>query len=250
MIGFPEIDAIYVVHAKVGYEAQAVHVLELFKENNLEFEFMSDGDPSLFTKDLLKKYFTEDVDQKMGEGVKSCTLNHFLIYEKIVEKKYRYTLIFEDDVFFLGNFMKNMDRIYQELINLKKGFIVSIENTSLRFPSFWDVKKNKYLYEALSGRATCGYIVDYEGANQMLLDLKSNKCHTQIVGWHNLIAQRNVIKIYWAHPPFVEQGSMNGKSHGTDSTKQKSLIRRIRWCFQKAFKMTISRLFRQKNILS
>jgi glycosyl transferase family 25 len=191
----------------------------------------------------------EDAEQIMRKGVISCTLNHFLIYEKIVENNYRYTLIFEDDVLFLGNFQKKMDRISRELNNLKKGFIVSIENTTLRFPSFWETRKNVFLYEALRGRATCGYIVDYEGAYQMLTDLKSNKCPTQIDAWHNLLAKRNVIKIYWAHPPLVEQGSLNGKFHGPVSSKQQSLIRRFRWVIQKTFKITVSRLFRQKYIL-
>jgi glycosyl transferase family 25 len=60
---------------------------------------------------------------------------------------------------------------------------------------------------------------------------------------------RGVVKMFWAHPPLVEQGSHNGLLNSTISSKQKSLLRQGQWKAQKIYKMYFRRLFREKRIM-
>jgi glycosyl transferase, family 25 len=242
------IDGVYVIHATKGYELHEDRINKLFHEKKLEFEFVIDGYTGL-NKDIQDKYFSTDIDTKISKGVISCTLNHILAYEKIVKNKNRYALVFENDPFFLGNFHKKLERISGEIDKLEKGFIISLENTNLKFPSYWATKKGKFLYQAKTERGAGAYIIDLEGAKKILDDVQKNKCNTVIDWWHNSLVQKGVIKIFWAHPPLVEQGSHNGFLSSTISSKPKSLSRRFKWNTQKFYKTYIRRLFNEKCVL-
>jgi glycosyl transferase family 25 len=241
---------IYVIHSKSGYEYQEKRITELFKKNNLEFEFVTDGDTSLFTNELIQQYFVPEIETKLRKGILSCTLNHIFAYKRMVEKNDKYALIFENDPFFLGDFVKRLNKLNKEILGLEKGFIISIENTTLTFPSFWDIRKNKYLYPAKTGRMAGAYIIDFEGANNLLKSLESQKCNTVIDWWHNGLIENGIIKMYWAHPALVEQGSHNGQMSSSISTKQKSNTRKLGWLFHKFYKMYFRRLFKQNRIIT
>ncbi len=238
------IEGIYVVHAKKGYELHEERINTIFGGLGMKFEFVTDGDPSLFTPGLLKEYFIDDIQQKLRPGVLSCTLNHILSYKKIVERKNKYALVFENDPFFTGDFIQQVIAVAKEADTLPGGFIISIENTELRFPPFRSIRKNKLLYPAKSGRCAGAYLIDLKGAEDILKDLQTTKCHTVIDWWHNSMIDRNVIQMYWAYPAFVEQGSHNGLLNSTISTKSKSTKRRIQWLFQKYYNTYITRWFK------
>jgi glycosyl transferase family 25 len=240
---------VYVIHALKGYEYQEKRVVELFQKNGLQFEFVTDGDPSLFNNETIEKYFVPNINSELSKGVLSCTLNHIYAYERMVAEGVRYAMIFENDPFFLGNFIGNLKKCFDEMEYLQKGFIISLENSTLRFPSFWQVKKGKFLYKAKAGRMAGAYIIDLVGAARILNDLKINKCHTVIDWWHNSLAEREIVNIYWAHPPLVEQGSHNGLLGGTISTKPKSIKRRIKWLVQKVYKYYVVRLINDKRVI-
>ena len=167
---------VFVVHAKSGYEDHEEWINSLFDKHNLDFKYFTDGDVSLITPDHLRKYFTPDIKSKYSLAGISCTLNPILLYKKVIDEKIKLALIFEDDACFLGAFVKKLNRMTKEMQTLEKGFIISLENTPLTFPSFWETKKNKYLYEAEKGRMTAAYIIDYEGARRAYEDLNHNKC--------------------------------------------------------------------------
>jgi len=250
MIRETGIEGIYVIHVTKGYEVHEDRIIKLFNEKKLKFEFVTDGSPEFIHRDFQDQYFTSDIDTKIPKGVISCTLNHIIAYQKIVENNYKYALIFENDPFFLGDFRKKLMKIKNEFNQLEKGFIISLENTTLRFPSYWTAKKGKYLYQSTSSRAAGAYIIDIEGAKRILEDLKNNKCHTVIDWWHNSLIAKGVIKMFWAHPVLVEQGSHNGLLSSTISSKPKSLKRRTKWIIQKLYKTYIRRLFNEKSILN
>jgi len=230
------IEGIYVVHAKYGYEVHENHVNRLFAANGLEHVFMTDGDPSLFTSELLQKYFTASIQDKLSAGVLSCTLNHILCYKAMVERNQPYALVFENDPFFIGDFTKQITEIVAEAKSLEPGFIISLENTSLKFPPFRSIRKNKHLYESQQGRCAGAYLIDLAGAKAILKDLETNKCDTVIDWWHNELIQNKIIKMYWAYPAITEQGSHNGLLSSTISTKEKSMKRRVKWLIQKTYK--------------
>ncbi len=238
------IDAVYVIHAKIGYEIHEKRVTALFKKHGLSFEFMTDGDPSVMTVSQLEKYFCPDIKNLLSIGVLSCTLNHILSYEQIVKNNIQLALVFENDPFLLNNFNENLNKVIKEAKTLPQGFIISLENSTLKFPSFKVIKKEKYLYEAKAGRMAGAYLVDLQGAKNMLTDLQSSKCTQVIDWWHNNMIDRGVVKMYWAHPPLTEQGSHNGLQSSTISTKNKSWQRRLSWLAQKYFKTYITRHFK------
>ena len=242
------IDGIYVVHAKYGYEVHEKRIIDLFNANHLNFEFVTDGDPSVFTKELLDSYFTEGMLRRWSDGVVSCTLNHLYAYERMVKNNNRYALVFENDPFFLGDFNQNLRKLADEMNSLEKGFIVSIENTSLRYPSYWATKRGKHLYRATHGRCAGAYLIDLEGAKKILEDVKKNRCPISIDWYHNFLTRDGVIKIYWAHPPFVEQGSHNGKLCSTISCKPNSIKRQVKWVLQKTIKNFFKRFIKDKYI--
>jgi glycosyl transferase, family 25 len=241
---------IFVVHALKGYEYHEKRIIELFRKNDLNFEFVTDGDPIHFTKEIIEKYFVDGIDSILSEGVLSCTLNHILAYEKVVKNNYQYAIIFENDPFFLGNFKKRLGKMFNEISRLEKGFIISLENSTLRFPSYWQTRKNKFLYRAKAGRMAGAYLIDSEGAKKMLNDLKHNKCHIVIDWWHNSLINRGVIKMYWAHPALAEQGSHNGFLNSTISSKPSNLKRRLKWLAQKYYKLFIRRLIKEECVIT
>jgi glycosyl transferase family 25 len=241
---------IFVVHALKGYEYHEKRIIELFGKNDLKFEFVTGGDPIHFKKEIIEKYFIADIDSALSEGVLSCTLNHILAYEKMVKNNNKFAIVFENDPFFLGNFKKKLVRMFDEITKLEKGFIISLENSTLRFPSYWQTKKNSFLYRAKAGRMAGAYLIDLEGATKILNDLKHNKCHIVIDWWHNSLIDRGVIKMYWAHPALVEQGSHNGRLNSTISSKPSNMSRRMKWLAQKYYKLYIRRLFKEKCVIT
>lgn len=240
-----KIEGVYIVHALQGYEIHEQRLNEIFSKMNVDHEFVTDGDISHFTPQLLAKYFCSGIQGKLSKGIISCTLNHILSYEKIVQRKNKYAVVFENDPFFLGDFLQNIKKVANEADTLPPGFLISLENTTLRFPNFRKVKKGKYLYDAERGRAAGAYLIDLKAAKDILEHLKTNKCCQVIDWWHNTLIKEKVVKMYWAHPAFVEQGSHNGRMSSTISSKNKSYGRRLRWKAQKFYKMYISRWFRK-----
>ena len=242
-------DGIYVMHALTGYEYHERRVIELFEKHQLNFEFVTDGDPIHFTDELLANYFVADIKNILSQGSLSCTLNHIMTYEKIVQRKNKYAIIFEDDPFFIVDFKTGFNKMSKEIETLPKGFIISLENSSLRFPSYHQTKDGKYIYRATKGRMAGAYLMDLEAAIRILNDLKQFKCHTVIDWWHNSLVEREVVKMYWAHPPLIEQGSHNGQMNSTNSTRPEAWSRRIGWVIQKNFKWYVRRLFKENRIL-
>jgi len=231
------VDKVFVVHGKFGYELREQRVNQLFAKNNIEFEYMTEGDVSNFTPEILQKYFLPDFFNTISAGHISCTLNHLIILEKIIENNFQYTLIFEDDPYFLGNFKSQLKQVVEEMKNLPPGFIISLENSTLKTPKKREVKQNKVLYPANVGRCCGAYLIDLEGAKKCLAEIKLNKCNAPIDWWHNQIISKNIIQMYWAHPAFVEQCSHNGITSSAIEKQQISWKRRVSWEIKKFYKL-------------
>jgi len=77
-----------------------------------------------------------------------------------------------------------------------------------------------------------------------------NKCG-HLPDWlHNELIEKGILKMYWAHPPIIEQGSHNGILSSSISSKAKSNKRIVRWKLRRFLKTVIGRLFNQKRIIS
>jgi glycosyl transferase family 25 len=234
------ISEVFVIHARNGSEQREKRVKELFKQHNIPFQFISEEDSVLPIEELSANYFPPNIRETLSKGVVLCTLSHFVCYEKIVKQKNALTLIFEDDPCVLKDFNKRLERVTHEAKNLKEGFIISLERTTLQFPSWWKIRKGQYLYEAQKSRCAGAYLVDLKAANLMLENLKHEKCRKAIDIWHNIILQKGIINMYWSHPPLTEQGSHNGRLHSQIQQSRN----RYQWLVQKIYKMYILRWFR------
>lgn len=250
MSSIPWIDAVYVIHAKQGYEYHEKRLNSLFHSLNIPFKYITDGDVSNFTDELLNKYFGKELIASQAKGSLSCTLNHIMAYERMCRDGNRYALIFENDPFFLVNFTKWMNTIGNEASPLlDEGAIISLENSTLRFPSYFQVKKGKHIYHASCGRMAGAYLIGIKAASRIIKDIGTNKCNFIIDLWHNDLIEQGVINMHWMHPPLVEQGSHNGLLQGPLSTKPKSMARRIAWQAQKSSKYYLGRLMNNKRII-
>ena len=246
MINETGVEGIYVVHGISGYESREIMLDNvLHKQFGLPYELVTESRDTLENEALIRKYFKADILKVLNKGALYCTLVHILIYEKIIQNNNQFALIFENDVCFIGkDFIEKIALVVNEVKQLEEGFIISIENTTLEFPSWKIVKKGKYLYEALSGRCAGAYLIDKKAAEIMIKDAIEQKCGKVIDWWHNDMIDRKIIKMYWAHPPLTEQGSFNGKLNSSISIRNNGQIRRFRWLFQKFYKMYILRIFR------
>lgn len=239
----------YVVHAKTGYEFHGQRVVDLFKKHNIPFEFVTEGTPESITPGIQEKYFTEAFVNHVRPGSLSCTLNHLFAMEKFLASEEEYGLFFEDDPCFLGSFQKGIEKLFPHIQQLEKGFIVSLENTSLTFPSYWQTRKNKLLYRAKRGRMAGAYLMDKEAVQKAMDYCYQFKCGFLPDWFHNELIEKKIVKMYWAQPPIVEQGSHNGILSSSISSKAKSNKRIVQWKIRRFFKTVIGRLFNQKRIL-
>ena len=64
-------NGIYIVHALKGYEYHEKRIIDLFAKNELGFEFITDGDPVHFSKELLEKYFVPEIQSTLSKGILS-----------------------------------------------------------------------------------------------------------------------------------------------------------------------------------
>ena len=231
------LDNIYVVHGITGYEAREKILRTLFDDHRLGYEFVTESHNASENESLIKQYFSPDIKSVLKKGPLMCTLVHFTIYQRFINSDNKYAIIFENDVCFLDSFNEQIQLIIAEADQLPEGFIISLENSTLRFPSWRKTKKGKYLYEAETGRCVGAYMIDKKAANAMLDYLKHSKCNEVIDWWHNRLLEKKLIKMYWAHPPLTEQGSFNGKMPSSIAVRSEGNWRSIKWSLQKFYKL-------------
>jgi glycosyl transferase family 25 len=234
------IDHIYVVHAPKGYEQHEKRLYRILERKyGFDFEFLDKDN-----EDLIQSYFVENISQIMNRGAVMCSLNHIMFYETIVRREDKIALVLEDDPYFSKHFLKHLRQIAVEAQTLQPGFFISLENSTLKFPHRKVIKKGKFLYEASCGRCAGAYLIDNTAAKNIIDRLKQYKCDKVIDHWHNDLIDKNIFKMYWAHPACVEQGSINGKMSAGNSTQHAGIIRRISWIAQKIYKTHILSFFR------
>jgi glycosyl transferase, family 25 len=238
------LDNIFVVHGISGYETRETYLRELFKKNEIGYQFVTESHDSEVNDTNIKKYFTDNIKSVLRKGALYCTLVHILIYELFLKSDHKYAIIFENDVCFLGSFPDEIQPIIEEANLLDESFIISLENSTLQFPSWRKTRKGKYIYEAKTSRCAGAYMMDKKAASRILEYAKQNKCNQVIDWWHNHLVEKKVIKMYWAHPPLTEQGSFNGKLTSTISVRAGGNLRSFKWSLQKFYKMYLLRLFR------
>lgn len=226
----------FIIHLSTALERE-MHMKKEFGNKGLDIEFINDGDFNDLSETALTEYFTGEMRDNKNAARISNAYKHFLAYDKILKFNHSYAMILEDDIICYNNFTRGLKNIENEIRNLHiSNFIISLEDSHLKYVRGSERSKNKYLYPKTRGRTTGAYIIDFDASNNILSYLKSNKCSLHIGWFHNLCSDNKIIQIYWCHPPLVTQGSMNGRIKSLINKNKVGSFRIITYNIQKIYK--------------
>lgn len=203
----------FVMHWKplVQRKPHVIHQLE--KHNIHDYEFieleMSDVDPR----------WNEKFHPRLSDRKKSLSIKHYHVYKEISEK-YDQALVFEDDIVldthFSSKFNTMMSQLPKEydMLFIGNGCNLHIDANQIKPGQFVYEKNVEHVTGKTHGASRCtdSYVISKKGAqtlcdyaerSQELIDLP-------IDWWLNDAARDNQLKMYWAEPTIVTQGSQNG----------------------------------------
>lgn len=191
------------------------HIINQFKKQNIvDYEFV-------------EKYDREDLSASarvlfipsFKESMISLMIKHFSVYKDIASK-YDSALILEDDVILSSNFTEILDKYVNQLpkdydmLFIGDGCKLHIEKHKLN-PSINIYEK--CLYPTSWGgdgasRCSDSYIVSKKCAIKLCEYLNNLKFKINLPSdwWLNVAARDNNLKVYWAEPTIVTQGTQNG----------------------------------------
>lgn len=226
-----------VVHA-AKLKERAEHIDRMLSEIGMEYEFVHEGDVETLTDEMLDKYLDDGPEQLHQPCAKaSCTIKHFLIYEKIVEDGLEGALVLEDDIVLHPDFMPRFEQSILEYrehyANLK--VLISYEDSTLQFVPRSQREKGRMLYHGKKDRTTGAYYINRHAAKAILGYIKEQPCDLPIDLYHNRLLSQGKILYLWCHPTLATQGSFTGAFRSSLSKKKDRMIA-IRWWFKKNYK--------------
>lgn len=224
----------YIIHVSDDLERER-HMNSQLEGKNLDVTFIIDGDKKDLSEEVLTNYFIGN--RKNVSNSTSCVYKHILAYEKIVEAKVEVALVLEDDIIFYKNFSSILEKIIAEIKkeNLE-GFIISLEDSLLRYINRSARIKNKFIYPKEKGRFAGAYLIDIKAAKNILELIKNEKCHIPMDWYHNYCQRRNLVKIFWSQPTITVQKSMTGSMSTLIDDKNSGIYRVISFYMQRAYK--------------
>lgn len=235
------VDKVFVLHVKKGYEERERFINKQFAEFGIEFEYVLDGDIDDLTDELKKHYFSDEMHKNLS--VMSCAMKHIYAHQRIVDGGYKAALIFEDDIVLDKHFIKIFNQCMQEVKGISKDTCIYYSNACNMYVPLLKSKGGVSLYKAEKSRAADSYSITGKVAQKRLDFIKEHKCMCAIDHQFNYMDPKINVYPYWCHPTIVEQGSMNGLFDSSIDTKRKnSMYRKINWQLQKLFKKTFRRM--------
>lgn len=224
----------YVIHVSTAVERRAAIENEL-EGKNFDTTFILDGDIHTLDESRINIFFAGKMRQ--AQPSTSCSFKHILAYQKIVEEKHQLAHILEDDIRFYSN-SHLLNNIASEIKHRDlSSFMVSLEDSRLKYIPRSKRKEGLYLYTEQSGRMTGAYLIDYEGAKRILAHLEKEKMNVPIDWFHNQCVDKNIIHMFWAQPTLAVQGSLEGSI--------KSLIGKVRFGFLKVISFRTQRTYKR-----
>jgi len=191
------------------------YILEQFEKQNItNYEFIEKYD-----KDEIMDYESSIFESNYKKSTMSLHLKHNYVYREVAEK-YENALILEDDVILCGNFIEILNIFICQLpedydmLFIGDGCNLHIEKDKLI--------QYQYIYEKClyptswggNGASRCSdsYIISNKCAKTLCkyIDNLKSKINLPIDWWLNEAARDNNLKVYWAEPTIVTQGSENG----------------------------------------
>ena len=207
---------IFVLHYSKLIDRKKYIIEQFEKHNIIDYEF-------------IEKYNKEDLcdddkvlfDNCVKESNISLMNKHLYVYKVIANNEnYEDALIFEDDVILEDNFTEQLNKYITQLpkdydmLFIGDGCNLHIEPHKLKpnnniyekclYPTYWEGNgasrcSDSYIISKKCAITLCNYI------NKLSVKIK-----LPYDWWLNVACIENNLKVYWAEPTIVTQGSQNG----------------------------------------
>jgi len=205
---------IFILHYKVLVDRKKHILQQLEKQNIKDYEFIEKYD-----KDEITEYESSLFNINYKKSTMSLHLKHNFVY-KLIAEKYENALIFEDDVILSENFNETLNKYITQLpedydmLFIGDGCNFHIQKHNL-IP-------NKNIYEKClyptswggdgASRCSDSYIISKKCAIKLCnyIENLKDKISLPIDWWLNEAARDINLKIYWAEPTIVTQGTQTG----------------------------------------
>lgn len=193
---------VFVIHYKKLTERKP-HILDQFKKHNItDYEFIE------IDRDELHDHDISMFQENYSKCQIAISLSHFYAYKQISDN-YEKALIFEDDVILsdkfesiFNNYMKELPEHY-DMLFLGDGAKLHIDPSR--------IIDDVHIYEHGYSRCTDSYVVAKKCATQLCEYInESRNINLPIDNWLNIPFLEKKLKIYWAEPTIVTQGTQNG----------------------------------------
>ena len=229
----------YIIHVSDAYDRE-IHMQKQLEGKNLNVVYITKGDKKDLSNSILVNYFRDYMAQVSADS--SCAYKHLLVYHEILQNEDDIALILEDDIRFYSNYNLFPDVLDEMKKKKLKNFILSLEDSTLTYIPKSKRIKNTLIYREKKGRTSGAYLIDKEGAKNLLDFLKNEKTNLGIDLFHNLCIDRGVINMYWCHPAIFVQGSLDGTIKSYISSKRNgTTFRYISFKAQKIYKKLLYR---------
>ncbi|HEV2694396.1 MAG TPA: glycosyltransferase family 25 protein [Verrucomicrobiae bacterium] len=208
------IGGVYVVHAR-KFTDRAEKMRAQLEKFGIPFEFIEPYDADVLDDAALKLF--SDAGRPMSRGQKSCTLKHLEALRRIAADENRLGLVFEDDAILEDRFLDELGKVVEEAKSLPQPHSVYVGIGSNMFVPFRQLRPGRRLYEAKVSRCAEAYLIGAQAARLRLAWVEKNKMDRPIDHVYTQIDKELGIKMYWADPATVVQGSMNGYYFSTQA---------------------------------
>jgi glycosyl transferase family 25 len=203
---------VFVIHYKPLVERKAYLDYWFFK-NQIEPNWIVDGQKEDMTPNIINKYYEYNpsvYDRKLSLSEIGCTIGHMSAYKMVLEKKYPYALIFEDDVCLPDDFASTFDSL---MANCPTDFdVVSLGTCcGMKYPHTSDEQR---FYRVIPPLGRCGYAQLISNRACGLAIKYSTPFHFPADWQYYNIASNNTehqFITYWIEPPIAFEGSKIGK---------------------------------------
>jgi len=183
-----------------------INMLKQLEENGMDAEFISNRGKDVLTETDKHPF------SKLNDSEISLFLHHYECFKKIIENQADFALILEDDALFNNSF----DEILKKYIKHLPGdwdMLFLGDGCGLHIPNAVLNKcKNCNIFRNDSTRCTDSYLISKKCALKLVNTINNENFSSDlpIDFWLNLIIEKEKLKIYWAEPTIVTQGTQNG----------------------------------------
>jgi len=209
---------IFVLHySKLTTRKQ--HIIQQFERHGIsDYEFIEKFDKDTITDDECPEFSRDYITKRRTEL--SIHLKHFYAYHLIVRENYDQVLIFEDDIILSNGFIPLL-KLYMTQLPKDYDMLFIGDGCNLHIPISIQIP-NHYIYEKClhetvwggNGCTRCldSYIISNACAKKICDYIAglTKKIDLPVDWWLNEVARDLTLKVYWAEPTIVTQGSQNG----------------------------------------